>query len=344
MSAIRKERTEVLVGLFVFFGLAIMGVLIIQFGRFSDRLQEKYRIEVTFPDASDIREGSPVKLAGQKVGFVSGEPKLNPEFTGVLVPMDIYGDKRIPKGSRFTIGTSGLMGDTYIRIEMPQDPKPNYLVDGEKIKGASSGGLESLQQDAGAVMKDIQEAVNDIREAVQSLDRVFDKIENGLLADENIENLKGTFAEFRKTGENLDKATKKLDPLMDDARDTIGEAKTAMTKAGATFEKAEAVIGKAEPAMEELQPTIAELRATIENANAAIDKLTEGDGVAAALISDSGIRRDLTSFVDKLDRYGILGYPKNKSGDDGGRAKDDDGGEPEEKDRDGRFFLFRGKR
>ncbi len=339
MSAIRKERTEILVGLFVFFGLAVMGTLIVQFGRFSDRLQEKYRISVTFPDASDIREGSPVKLAGQKIGFVASEPRLNPEFTGVLVVMDIYGDKRIPKGSDFSIGTSGLMGDTYIRIAMPDNPRPDYLVDGDSVKGASSGGLESLQQDAGLVIADIREAVEDIRTAVQSLDRVFDKIESGLLADENIDNLKQTFAEFRQTGENLNQATRKLDPLMDDARATVGEAKTAMTKVGDTFDKAGEVIGKAEPAMEELEPTLAELRATIENANLAIGRITEGDGVAAALISDSGLRQDLESFIEKLDRHGILGYPKDKSGSAG-----KSGSEANDEESAGRSFLFRGKR
>ena len=342
MSAIRKERTELLVGLFVFFGLAIMGTLIVQFGRFSDRLQEKYRIEVTFPDASDIRVGSPVKLAGQKIGFVSAEPELNMDFTGVTVEMDIYGEKRIPKGSKFSIGTSGLMGDTYIRIIMPDDPKADYLVDGEKVSGETSSGLESLQNDAGLVMADIRVAVQDIRSALQSLDSVFTKIETGILSDENLANLKGTFAEFRQTGEHLNAATKKLDPLMDDVKSTVGEAKTAMTKAGSTFDKAEEVIGKAEPAMEELEPTLVELRATIENANAAISRITEGDGVAAALISDTGIRQDLESFIDKLDRYGILGYPKNKSGGSGSdEGADDD--EPES-ETSRRNFLFRGKR
>ncbi len=340
MSAIRKERTELLVGLFVFFGLAIMGTLIVQFGRFSDRLQEKYRIEVTFPDASGIRVGSPVTLAGQKIGFVAVEPQLNLDFSGVTVQMDIYGDKRIPQGSKFSIGTSGLMGDTYIRITMPEDPKPEYLSDGAKVTGETGGGLESLQNDAGQVMADVRVAVQDIRDAIQSLDRVFKKVENGVLSDENIDNLKITVSEFRQTGENLSQATGKLDPLVEDVRGTVGEAKTAMTKAGNTFDRAGEVIGKAEPAMEELEPTLLELRATIENANAAITRITEGDGVAAALISDSGIRRDLESFIDKLDRYGILGYPKNKSGGSGEEA----GAEEDPEKSSGLRFLFRGKR
>ena len=310
--AIRKDKTELLVGLFVFFGLAIMGVLIVQFGRFSDRLRDKYEIQVVFPDASGIRAGSPVNLAGQKIGFVADEPLLNADFTGVTVVINIYGDKRIPKGSQFSIGTSGLMGDTYIKVEMPEDPKPDYIEPGGEVVGGAPSGLDSLQDDAGMLLAEINVAVKDIQQAVQSLNRVFEKIENGMLADENIENLKTTFAEMRETTENLNAASEKIDPIMADAKATIEEAKTAMTKAGETFDKAKEVIAKAEPGMEEIEPTIAELRSTLKNANAAITKLTDGNGVTAALISDTSLRTDLKNFVDKLDRYGILGYPKEK--------------------------------
>ncbi|MCB1234031.1 MAG: MCE family protein [Verrucomicrobiae bacterium] len=325
--AIRNDRTELLVGLFVFFGLAIMGALIVQFGRFGNRLRQNYEVSVLFPDAGGLIEGAPVKLAGQKVGYVAGEPKLNDEFTAVIVPLHIYAEDKIPLGSRFTVATSGLMGDTYVRIDMPKEPKPEYFTDGETIKGSGGSGLESLQEDAGLVLADIRLAVKDIQVAVQSLDRIFKKIETGMLAEENIENLKTTFAELKKTGENLNRGTEKLDPLMDDLKTTVNEAKTAMTKAGDTFDKAKEVIAKAEPAMAELEPAVADLRETLKKASAAMTEISEGDGVAAALISDTGLRRDLESFVDKLDRYGILGYPKDKSkpaesdsGTDSGRA------------------------
>ncbi len=317
MSAIRKEKTELVIGLFVFFGLAIMGALIVQFGRFSDRLREAYRIQVTFPDASGIREGSPVQLAGQKIGYVAEEPKLKDDFSGVVVAIDIYQTSRIPIGSEFSIGTSGLMGDTFVKVVMPKEPESEFLQADAVVVGGTQGGLTALQDDAEVLLKDIKAAVGDIRTAVQSLDRVFDKIETGMLADTNIANLKTTFSELKQTGENLNKATAKLDPLVDDVKGTVAEAKTAMTKAGETFDKAKGTIAKIDPAIEDLQPTIAELRETLKKAQTAIGKITDGNGATAALISDSDLRRDLESFVDKLDRYGVLGYPKEKGGSSG---------------------------
>jgi len=70
--------------------IPIMGTLIVQYGRFSDRLREKYDIQVVFPDASGIRAGSPVNLAGQKIGFVASEPELKEDFTGVKVRFRVF--------------------------------------------------------------------------------------------------------------------------------------------------------------------------------------------------------------------------------------------------------------
>ena len=105
--ALRKEKTELLVGLFVLVGLLIMGTLIIQFGRFSERLREKYELTLLFPDGGDIIDGSPVRLGGAQVGIVSDSPILNDDSTGVIIGLEIYDGKKIPVGSDFSIATSG---------------------------------------------------------------------------------------------------------------------------------------------------------------------------------------------------------------------------------------------
>ncbi len=79
--AVKEKRTEILVGLFLFIGLLICGILIVQFGRFQDRFQNKYEITLNFPDATGIQKGSDVKLGGAKVGVVSEKPVLNKTFS-----------------------------------------------------------------------------------------------------------------------------------------------------------------------------------------------------------------------------------------------------------------------
>ncbi|MGY8641584.1 MAG: MlaD family protein [Verrucomicrobiales bacterium] len=318
-DALRKQRTEWLVGLFVFFGLAIMGTLILQFGRFSDRVRGHYELTIELPNGGGLRALAPVKMGGEKVGYVSVGPTLKKDFSAVDIKLAIYQDQRIPLGSNFQIGTSGLMGDAFVEILIAEKFTGDFIPKESRIVGTKTADIAELQANAGVILEEVKVAVDEIQIAVKSLNRVFEKVEGDLLGDENVGNLKTTIAELKASSQNIRGATEKLDPVLEDIRLTVGEAKTAVTKAGTTFDTAtetlegiQTTVSKADPAIEELKPTILELRDTIKTANETLEKIKGGNGVAGALISDSGMREDLESFVEKLEAYGILGYPKEK--------------------------------
>lgn len=77
--------------------------------------RDGYNIIANFQDIDGISEGADVKLAGVKIGYVDSL-KLDPEtyYAGV----NLYIDKEIeiPKDSRASVATSGLLGGKYIRI------------------------------------------------------------------------------------------------------------------------------------------------------------------------------------------------------------------------------------
>ncbi len=99
----RKQRTELLVGLFVFFGLLVMGFLILQFGNITERIRDHYSLTIAVEDATGIRPGVPVRLGGADVGFVGETPKLKPDFSGLLIDLRIFKDMKIPLGSSFSV-------------------------------------------------------------------------------------------------------------------------------------------------------------------------------------------------------------------------------------------------
>lgn len=307
-TAIRKQRTDLWVGLFVFLGLAIMGALVVQFGRFSDRLRETYFLYVSYPDAGNILRGAPVRLGGAKIGVVAEDPQLNDNFSGVKVTLEIHHNKKIPEGSDFAIASSGLMGDLYIRIKSPEKASGKYIEANAEVKGNATAGLDELQAEAGVLSDRAKLMMEDIRKAVKTLDKTLKKINEGMLSEENLANFKDTLADLKKTGENIKGASGKLAPLFDKGKEAVEEAKTAFAKAGETFDTAKGVVKKAEPAMEKLEPTISELKDTLVNVNKAIDKITKGDGAAGALISDRKLKNDLESFISNLNEHGILRY------------------------------------
>jgi phospholipid/cholesterol/gamma-HCH transport system substrate-binding protein len=313
--ALRKEKTEFFVGLFVLVGLVIMGTLIIQFGRFSERLREKYELTLLFPDGGDIIDGSPVRLGGAQVGIVADSPQLNDDSTGVIIGLEIYDGKKIPAGADFAIATSGLMGDSYIRIVSPKKPSGEFITEGTTIDGAVGSSLSDFTKQGGNLLDDLSAAVVDIREAVESLDASFQKIEKGVLSTDNIENLSGTLADFKSTGGSIKEAGEKLVPAvekggeaMEEAKAAIVEIKSAVAAAKKTFDTATGVVEKAEPAVEDFSATLAELRDAAKGINEAVSKITEGEGVLAALISDDKVKRDLESLISNLNEHGIIGY------------------------------------
>src|SRR5436853_5741136 len=115
----RHERgLEFKVGVFVFVGLAMLGALVVQFGRLGEGLKTYYSLTVRFNDASGLLKGSDVLLAGAKIGKVSGGPRMVREGQGVDVPLKIHDYIKIPETSKFTVGSSGLLGDRFVNVVM----------------------------------------------------------------------------------------------------------------------------------------------------------------------------------------------------------------------------------
>ena len=119
----REKRRETTAGIFVLIGLLLLGVLIVEFGRFGDRFSNHYPLYIEFSDTAGIIKGSEVRLRGAKIGSVATKPELitdNAIRSVVRMEIRIRDDIQIPHDSEVKIGSSGIMGDTYIQIVPPE--------------------------------------------------------------------------------------------------------------------------------------------------------------------------------------------------------------------------------
>src|SRR5438045_5079145 len=131
----RHERgLEFKVGIFVFAGLAMLGALVVQFGRLGEGFKAYYALTIRCTDASRVLKGSDVLLAGARIGKVSGGPRLVREGNGVAVPLKIYDYVKIPDGSKFTVGSSGLLGDRSVSVTMPSGVPTKFVQANAYIK------------------------------------------------------------------------------------------------------------------------------------------------------------------------------------------------------------------
>ena len=281
MATAQSEKTlELKVGAFVLAGLAVLAVLVIQFGRIGEGFKTYYGLTVKFPDASGLLKGSDVLLAGAKIGRVSEGPRLAQSGQGVEVPLRIFDYVKIPAGSRFTVGSSGLLGDRFVAVSMPAGPPENYIARNSVIEGTRETGLDDLTREGGFL-------VSDLRGAVQNVNTTISRLNDEALSPANMENLKASVEHLNVATTALAESSQKIDGVIEKASGTMESAKKAA---------------------DDVQVTIADARKTIQAATHVIEQAASGKGAFAMLLTNQELAKDLRALVSNLRAHGVLFY------------------------------------
>ena len=271
---------ELKVGAFVLAGLGVLAVLLVQFGRLGEGFRTYYGLLVKFPDASGLLKGSDVLLAGAKIGHVSGGPRLADSGQGVEVPLRIFGFVQIPAGSRFTVGSSGLLGDRFVAVTAPQRITQEFVPKNSVIEGTRETGIDDLTKEGGLL-------VTDLRTAVQNVNEAISKLNNDALSQTNLDNIKAAVENLNTVTTSLAVSTQKVDGVLEKAGETMDSAKKAA---------------------DDLPQAIADARKTIQAATDLIEKASTGKGALATLLTNQEFANDLRALVSNLRAHGVLFY------------------------------------
>lgn len=317
----KKKQTETLVGLFILIGLVLLGGLIVQFGRFGDRLHGHYTLTIVFNDASGLIKGSEVRMGGAPIGKVAEQPELN-EAVKVQVELSIDDRIKIPLHSQFQIASATLLGDKLIIVTPPENHTNKYIPPGTRLPGGGPSGLDLLQTQAEKFSEDahrllgnadvalakIDSALDDIRGASKELVITINKVNNSILSEQNLENVHTILADFKDTTNDWKKASATLEPTLVDARSAIRSLQKAADGAQSTFAKADERIAELKPTLAEMPKAVASFTRVAERADDALARATKGDGVLGTLAYDRAAKTDASTFVRNLRQYGILRY------------------------------------
>jgi phospholipid/cholesterol/gamma-HCH transport system substrate-binding protein len=275
-----EKSLELKVGAFVFVGLAVLAALVVQFGRVGEGFKTYYGLTVRFPDASGLLKGSDVLLAGAKIGRVSGGLRLARSGQGVDVPLRIFDYVRVPAGSKFSVGSSGLLGDRFVAVTMPPGEPTEFIAKNATIEGTRETGLDDLTREGGLVM-------SDLRTALQNVNTTISRLNEQALSPENMQNLKVSVEHLSAATAALAESSKKIDGVL---------------------EKADATMGSAKKAADEVQTAMIDARKTIQAATQVMQEATHGKGLLAALLTNQELAKDLHALISNLRAHGILFY------------------------------------
>jgi len=187
---------------------------------------------------------------------------------------------KIPAGSRFTVGSSGLLGDRFVAVTAPQHITEDFVPKNSVIEGTRDTGIDDLTKEGGAL-------VEDLRKAVQNANEAIEKLTNEALSKENLDNIKSAVENLNTATTALAASTQKVDGVLDKASETMDSAKKAA---------------------DDLPAAIADARKTIQAATDVIQKASTGKGAMATLLSNQEFSNDLKALVTNLRAHGILWY------------------------------------
>lgn len=188
----RRERTEVFVGMFVIGGIIIFTLMIFLVSGVAF-FRTGYSVTVIFEYVSILDKGAPVRMAGVRVGEVSRVALVEDEEMGkmrVHVKLFIEKGVEIRENYQFNIRGTHILSEPHIEIS-PQPGSASMIQPGAVIEGVEPTPVEALIERANHI--------------AENIDGVFETLK-GAVGDEESQNaVKNIMLNWARMSESLSK-------------------------------------------------------------------------------------------------------------------------------------------
>jgi phospholipid/cholesterol/gamma-HCH transport system substrate-binding protein len=298
----RDARVNLTVGAFVLTAFVALAIGILSLGAESGFFQSQYRLTGNFKNVLGLLPGAPVWLGGKEVGRVEQirfQQMTSEEPVRVVLRVNEDVQDRIRDDSVASIGTIGLLGDSYVEISFGS-PGAAVLRDGDEIDTtdpANVGALMSAGRDALASINELTGSLNAVVETFsenQGAERAVDAI--AALSDIMIETREGSglvhslvFEPYGgDLGSGLESSLENLDAILSEVR----------TGDGLLHQLIFAPVGD--------DSIVSETRAATASLNRILSGLEAGEGTLGLLLKDPTVFEDLKVLLGGAQRSSLM--------------------------------------
>ncbi|MDR2442654.1 MAG: MCE family protein [Deltaproteobacteria bacterium] len=265
-----KVGTEIKVGLFVLAALATLVWMTFRLGGFQSYKEQTYNVDAVFTEASGLKIGVAVQVAGINVGRVDDISLYNDQ---ARVVMAIRKGVNLPIDSRAFIRTQGVLGDKYIELSPGQNTERN-LADGDHItETQNAADLSELLEKLGSV-------ADDLKSLTQSL-----------TADGGGEDLRAIVTNVKQLSENLNNLVKDNGPGVSETLASLGRTADNLERITTQISSGKGTLG----GLVNDDSVLIELRTALHGIREITDKISSGQGTIGRLVNDE-------TTIDKIDK------------------------------------------
>lgn len=309
---------EAKVGAFTVGGLMLLGGATAGLGGFHFGASGDYVLYAGFKQVVGLQPQSDVRLSGVLIGKVT---KIVPEGTGVTVTMEVQPDVKIPKQSKVSIASSGVMGEKFINFQ-PKVDNGEYLEGGEYLYGSDEAGMNQVFDGLTKVLEKVEgllgamqsilgddvlkssvvEMGSNMRKASEHIEGLTGSLErtavnNEAVFDDMIKQMSGILQGMNQTMANVEHMTSNLDQFAGDPQ-TVAELKATL----GNISRTSASVASMADNMNKFagDPKVAEdLKATVSNARSITERADKLLGKVQGT-ADKVSKIDVTPSVDIL--------------------------------------------
>jgi len=267
-------KQQLRIGIFLAVALVIMAVFIFivgDLGRFFRK--PGYSVYVSFETVAGLDPSATVRMSGVKVGYVR---HIRLEGRHPLVEMSLEPFAKVPKDSKATLSTLGLLGEKYVEI-LPSEESSFYKA-GETMGSLSSVSFDQL----GLLILSIGNEVKSVSAQVQKL-----------MSDDNQ-------ARFKEVLTNLSQTTQSLSDFLKTNRTELDEGIHSASQAFRDFDQTVKTLSVS------LESSAQSLKSIVEDNRAGVKGSL--DKVRDVLDRMDEAAKKLNGILDKVDKgEGSLG-------------------------------------
>jgi len=240
-----------------------------------------YELKVLFTTVQGLKRGDSVYLVGVKIGRVEKPPTYRNGFAEVSI--FLAEEQRVPRGSKFLLGSGGLITGKVINI-VPSD-SADYYVDGETVYGELVSGLE------------------DLTPAIAGLEKRLHTSLDTLLSDANVDRMQAVLRNVRATTALLEailaQNQQNIDLTMANLRAGSEQMKKMFTNNSSQVDSAVANLAAATARMETASDDLAATATSLKKTTQALESR---EGTLGALIYERSLHDSLTATMQNLNR------------------------------------------
>ena len=263
-----KLNSEAKVGLMITVSFTIFIVLVALFAKINVS-HSGYKLRIFFGFLNDLRIGAPVKIAGGiKIGYVESIKQ-----SGEKTEVTVWIEKKytLIRDTKFAIFTSGLIGEKYINVFVPQSVNvEEYLADGDKINGIDPASFDQMMMTFQSFMQDesggqvLADIVQNSKKFVQNLNKI---------SEDNKDDVRKTIMMTKAMIANLS----------DQSRILMFQLNRLSTNMADLSEKNK----------EDISITLRNLSETSNNLNKIVFRLEKGRGTLGKMLTDEDIYNNI---------------------------------------------------